>query len=169
MTPAVIFGRINMATSIAAYFGLIESVGGNVQKLLHQAFKSAIQNLEYAQTASSDINRLDYIKTAKERFIDAISVEENENLISSYVGLAMCQHLMGDIENRDITIQSINDVKLTLSEKTKAVSKTAFKIIGIGNIYSLYKIVKGENPYTTDYANRLAKFENYKQLALATK
>ena len=137
--------------------------------LLHQAFKSAIQNLEYAQTASSDINRLDYIKTAKERFIDAISVEENENLISSYVGLAMCQHLMGDIENRDITIQSINDVKLTLSEKTKAVSKTAFKIIGIGNIYSLYKIVKGENPYTTDYANRLAKFENYKQLALATK
>jgi len=60
-------------------------------------------------------------------------------------------------------------VKLTLSEKTKAVSKTAFKIIGIGNIYSLYKIVKGENPYTTDYANRLAKFENYKQLALATK
>ncbi len=164
MTPAVIFGSINMATSIAAYFGLIESVGGNVQKLLHQAFKSAIQNLEYAQTASSDINRLDYIKTAKERFIDAISVEENENLISSYVGLAMCQHLMGDI-----TIQSINDVKLTLSEKTKAVSKTAFKIIGIGNIYSLYKIVKGENPYTTDYANRLAKFENYKQLALATK
>ena len=124
MTPAVIFGSINMATSIAAYFGLIESVGGNVQKLLHQAFKSAIQNL---------------------------------------------QHLMGDIENRDITIQSINDVKLTLSEKTKAVSKTAFKIIGIGNIYSLYKIVKGENPYTTDYANRLAKFENYKQLALATK
>lgn len=169
MTPAVIFASINMATSIAAYFGLIESVGCNVQKLLHQAFKSAIQNLEFAKTASSDQNRLDYIKTAKERFIDAISIEENENLISSYVGLAMCQHLMGDLTNRDITMQNIKDVQLTLSEKTKAVSKTAFKLTGPGNIYSLYKIAKGENPYTNDYADRLAKFENYKQLALATK
>lgn len=169
MAPAVIFGCINMATSIAAYFGLIESVGGNVQKLLHQAFKSAIQNLQYAQSASSDTNRLDYIKTATERFIDAISVEENENLISSYVGLAMCQHLLGDITNRDITMRNIKDVQLTLSEKTKAVSKTAFKLTGPGNIYTLYKIAKGENPYTNDYAERLEKFEKYKQLALATK
>lgn len=168
MTPAVIFGSLNMATSIAAYLGLIESVGGNVQKLLHQAFKSAIQNLEYAQTASSDTNRLDYIKTAKERFIDAISVEENENLISSYVGLAMCQHLMGDITNRDLTMQNIKNVKLTLSEKTKAVSKTALKIASI-DIYLIYKSMMGENPFTSDYADRLAKFESYKQMALATK
>lgn len=169
MTPAVIFGSLNLATSIAAYFGLIESVGGNVQKLLHQAFKSAILNLEYAQTASSDASRLDYIKTAKERFIDAVSVEENENLISSYVGLAMCQHLMGDLVNRDISMRNIKDVQLTLSAKTKAVSKTVFKLTGPGNIYTLYKIAKGENPYTNDYTDRLAKFEKYKQLALATK
>lgn len=169
MSPAIIFGSLNLTTSIAAYFGLIESVGGNVQKLLHQAFKSAIQNLNYAQTASSDTSRLDYIRTAKERFIDAISVEENENLISSYVGLAMCQHLIGDFVNRDITMRNIKDVQLTLSEKTKAVSKTAFKLTGPGNIYTLYKIAKGENPYTNDYRDRLAKFLKYKQLALATK
>lgn len=30
MTPAVIFGSINLAQSIAGYMGLIESVGGNV-------------------------------------------------------------------------------------------------------------------------------------------
>lgn len=169
MPPAVIFGSINMATSIAAYLGLIESVSGNVQKLLHQAFKSAIQNLNYAQTASSATSRLEYIKTAKERFIDAISVEENENLISSFVGLAMCQHVLGDIANRDLTMQKIDKVKLTLSEKTKAISKTALKISGPGSIYSLYKIAKGENPYSNDYVDRLTKFENYKQLALATK
>lgn len=66
-------------------------------------------------------------------------------------------------------MRNIKDVKLTLSEKTKAVSKTTLKITGPGSIYSLYKIVKGDNPYTNDYADRLAKFENYKQLALATK
>lgn len=180
MTPAIIFGSLNLATSIAAYFGLIESVSGNVQKLLHQAFKSAIQNLQYAITASSNVSRLDYLKTAKDRFIDAISVEENENLISSYIGLAMCQHLLGDTSNRDMTMRKINNVKLTLSEKTKAIAKNAFDFTGAGGLTFTAKMLgrrlKGDNNMNLDdyfsersLSSRIEKFNAYKQLALATK
>ena len=67
MNPTVIFGAMNIATSIAGYMGLIESVGGNIQKLLHQSFKSAIQNLEYATTTPRK-KQLEYIRVAKDRF-----------------------------------------------------------------------------------------------------
>ena len=168
MTPAVIFGVINLSNSIAGYLGLIENVGSNVKKLLHQSFKSAIQNIEYAKSANGQ-NQLDYIRRAKEQFIDAVSVEENENLISSLMGLAMCQYLLGDHFNSTKTIARIKDVNLTLSEKTKATSKIALKMMTMpGNLYVTYKLLRGENPYS-DYTDRIAKFEEYKQLALATK
>lgn len=119
MSPSLIFGSLNLTKAIAAYFGLINSVDSNVQKLLHQAFKSAIQNLEYAESAVKQ-NKMEYIKTAKDRFIDAIAVEENENLISAYVGLAMCQFYLGDLYNAQITLQKVDTVQLTRSAKNSA-------------------------------------------------
>ena len=148
MTPAVIFGTLNMATSIAGYFGLIESVGGNVTKLLHAPFKSAISNLNAALSAS-DKNVDFYIRQALIEFNQACSLEDNENLISALIGKAMGQHL---------------------SEKTQSVAKTGLPYLGgVGNLYNLYKLAKGENPFTNDYSDRIKKFEEYKQLALATK
>lgn len=119
MTPSLIFGSINLTKAIAAYFGLINSVDSNVQKLLHQAFKSAIQNLEYAESAIEQ-NKMEYIRIARERFIDAIAVEENENLISAYVGLAMCQFYLGDIYNAKTTLTKVHDVRLSRSAKNLA-------------------------------------------------
>lgn len=169
MTPAVIFGTLNMATSIAGYFGLMESVGGNVTKLLHAPFKSAISNLNAALSAS-DKNVDFYIRQALIEFNQACSLEDNENLISALIGKAMCQHLLKDNVNREITMRSIADVQLTLSEKTKSVAKTGLPYLGgVGNLYNLYKLAKGENPFTNDYSDRIKKFEEYKQLALATK
>lgn len=107
MGAAVIFGAVNLSSSIAGYLGLIDNVNSNVKKLLHQSFVSAVQNLNYATTASGT-NQMEYIRRAKDLFINAISVEENENLISSYVGLAMCQHLLGDFQNSSMTIERIS-------------------------------------------------------------
>ena len=104
MGAAVIFGAVNLSSSIAGYLGLIDNVNSNVKKLLHQSFVSAVQNLNYATTASGT-NQMEYIRRARDLFIDAISVEENENLISSYVGLGMCQHLLGDFQNSSMTIE----------------------------------------------------------------
>lgn len=159
MTPAAIFGSINLAQSIAGYMGLIESVGGDVKKLLHQSFKSALQNLEYAQTATGQ-NQLDYIRTARERFIDAISVEQNERLISAIVGLAMCQHLLGDDKNVQMTLDRINSVELTLSEKTKS--------FGLDLLLNAIPAV-GPFHTTSCVDERKEKFEEFKKLALATK
>ena len=173
MGAAVIFGAVNLSSSIAGYLGLIDNENSNVKKLLHQSFVSAVQNLNYATTASGT-NQMEYIRRARDLFIDAISVEENENLISSYVGLAMCQHLLGDFQNSSMTIERIKDVKLTLSEKSKAVSKIALKM-STGHLYLIYKALKDEYLssgfpfYYDDYTKRTQRFEEYKQLALSVR
>lgn len=155
MTPAVIFGSLNMASSIAAYLGLIDNVSSNVQKLVHAPFKSAISNLKSASTSSNSTNSQIYIRQALIEFNQATALEDNENLISALIVKAMCQHLLGDYANRDMTLSSIKDVNLSRSEKAKAVSKTVLKILGLGTLYTSYKLMKKENPLPDDYMNRL--------------
>lgn len=109
---------IGAASKIAEYFGLIEGVDTKVTKLLHQAFNSAKANLEYARNATGQ-NQIDYIKQARVEFIQAVAVEENENKILALVGLAMCQYLLGETSNANVTFDKINDVTLTRAEKAK--------------------------------------------------
>lgn len=112
---AVPFGLI---IKISEYFGLIQGVDTKVTKLLHQSFNSAKSNLEFALTASGQ-NQIDYIKQAKDEFIRAISVEENENKILALVGLSMCQCFLGDKINAENTMKRIKTIELNKSEKTK--------------------------------------------------
>ena len=121
MDVTIIFKATSILKSIAAYLGIIDSLSADVKKLLHQPLKSAIQNLEYAKNSYSE-NQLDYLRTARSKFIDAISVEENENLVSSYLGLAMCQFLLGDKDNAHVTLSKIRTVQLTTTERNKAIA-----------------------------------------------
>lgn len=129
----------NIGTKIAEYFGLIEGVSTQVSKLVHQAFKSAKDNLEYAKTASGQ-NQIDYIKRAKDRFIDAVAVEANENKILALAGLSMCQHLLGDTDGAQRSLDRVHDVELTRAEITKyTVAHVARYTPGItGLISNLY-------------------------------
>jgi hypothetical protein len=167
MTPAVIFGALNMATSVAAYFGLIDSVSSNVKKLLHAPFNSAISNLKAALHAT-DENVEFYIRQALVEFNNACSLEENENLISAYLGKALCQHLLKDYYNRDLSMANIKKVELSLSEKTKAALKDP--TISVGGVFgyllaaSYYSLAGRVPPYEA----RKISFERYKQLALKT-
>lgn len=130
MDVTIIFKATSILKSIAAYLGIIDNLSADVKKLLHQPLKSAIQNLEYAKNSSSE-NQLDYLRTARSKFIDAISVEENENLVSSYLGLAMCQFLLGDKDNAHVTLLKIRTVQLTTAERSKAI---ASDISGMGGV-----------------------------------
>lgn len=47
---------------------------------------------------------------------NAVVVEENENKIAALVGLAMCQHLLGDSYNVSVTFHRIDGVCLTRSQ-----------------------------------------------------
>lgn len=107
----------NISGKVTDYLGLVVDVSAQV-KIEHQAFKGAKDNLEYAITSSGQ-NQIDYIKQAKNMFIYAVTVEDNENKILAIVGLSMCQYLLGDNFSAHYNMERINDVELTRSEKLK--------------------------------------------------
>lgn len=119
MEAILIFKAASAVKAIAAYFEIIESVDSNVQKLIQQSFRSAVMNLEYAKDCPSSITQKDYILQAKNEFIRAIAVEKDENLVSSYIGLAMCQFLLDDKVNAQKSLAKIDDIKLSSSERNK--------------------------------------------------
>lgn len=171
--------------TLAEYMGLIDSVHSDVKKLLHLHFNSAISNLEYAKNTTEFSNRLDYVKIAKNDFIYAIQVEQNENLISSYLGLAMCQYLLGETENVNNTLQRINVVECTDYAKLswdllKGGFIDMYKPLGpIRLFYNQYRdVIKGDFDieHAASYShmakaisNRIRSFNEFKNKALAMK
>lgn len=123
MEPCIIFGIFNISKTVASYLGLIESVDKSVKKLLHQQFLAAQSSLEQAKNTKNEHLRKEYLKSALHSFNLAIAVEENENLISSYVGLAMCQFLLGDKENYESSLKKASSTKLKIREKIIAEGK----------------------------------------------
>lgn len=95
--------------SIKDYLGLIHQ---DVQSLMHMYFKSAYENLDFALNASPDCKK-DYLIQARNKFIDACVIEKNGNLILSYLGLSLCQNLLGDSSNSIITLNRIKAVNWT--------------------------------------------------------
>lgn len=82
---------------------------------MHMYFKSAIENLNYALTASGE-NQKEYLRQAINKFIDATTIEKNENLILSYIGLALCQVLTNDTDNYTKTLKKISNVYISLPD-----------------------------------------------------
>lgn len=108
----------SISESIQSYTRLIKS---DVQALMHMYFKSAIENLNYALTAFGE-NQKEYLRQARNRFIDATTIEKNENLILSYIGLALCQALTNDMDNSTKTINKIRNVYITLPDDFEELS-----------------------------------------------
>ncbi|MCQ2076315.1 MAG: hypothetical protein MJZ20_04660 [Bacteroidaceae bacterium] len=119
----LIFSAVCSTRTIASFIGLVESTDANISKLRHRDFNSAIENLKYAQSCQTLESAANYIETARVRFIDSLSLEENENKIDAFVGLAMCQHLQGNDNLALLTLKRIQtEVELTRSEKNNAIA-----------------------------------------------
>lgn len=179
METVVIFKAVTISKSIASYLGFIDSVSSDVKKLVHQSFESGKKNLEYAQTASEANQKL-YIQKALGDFISALSVEKDENLISSYMGTAMCQYLLGEITNARISLHKISSVTLSKSEITKAAAlDLALGKEGVildhypempgpwGVAQRGIKRVLGTKGYREEL--RVSSFEEYKRKALSVR
>lgn len=95
--------------SIQQFINLIRN---DIHSLMHMYFRSAYENLNYALNANR-ANFYSYIEQAKNRFIDALTFELNENLILSYVGLAFCQSILGDKSNSIMSLNRIIDVRFS--------------------------------------------------------
>lgn len=113
---------IIITTRIAEYFDLIETVSSQVDKLVQQALKSAIDNLEYARNAEGQ-NQVHYVLEAKNKFMEAVAVEENENKIVALCGLSLCWYFLGKDRKAKRTARRIKRVKLSWSEIIKAMAK----------------------------------------------
>ena len=126
VTVGAVIATMNVARSVAAFTGLIDSSSAGIDKLIHQAFRSALMNLEMAKTASVREQGLEYVKEARSRFVDAVAVEKDESLVMAYAGLAMCQYLLGDRQNARLSLARISGVELSSAEKVKAGAKDFF-------------------------------------------
>ena len=165
MTPAVIFSSINLTKSIAEYLGLIESTNSLLNKLVHQAFKAAQSNLEHAYN-SSGTTQMDYLRQARNEFNQAVGVEDNEAKIYALLGLAMCQHFLGDEINAKNTMYKIRNVELSRSEKIKY---GAMDFINISGSEILEKLLGIPYTYGNSLLFRKLIFNAIKENALATK
>lgn len=175
----IIFSVARSLKSIAAYLGVIESVEADVAKLRHRDFNSAIENLRIAQSCQSLDQAAKYIETARVRFTDSISLEENENKVDTFVGLAMCQYLQGDNNLAKMTLGRISlEVNLSRSEKFKYIAfdigvatyvPKSLREVLIGRTYLLpYHLVRAiRNPEKYPYySNRLRNLETKKEQAI---
>lgn len=177
MEAVVIFKAVSISKSIASYLGFIDSVSSDVKKLLHQSFESGKRNLEYAQTASEANQKL-YIQKALGDFISAQSVENDENRISSYLGTALCQYLLGDIANARKSLEQISTVILSKSEITKAAALDlafgkkdgiiASDVIGPWGIMQR-GIKRAFGKRGNREKSRILSFEEYKRKALSVR
>lgn len=122
MDIALVFSAANMVKSVGEYLGWIDSVSSDIKKLLSQPLNSAIASLTYVKTAPSIEKQKFYLKIALKDFIAATSLEENERCICAYVGLALCQYLLGEKANAKITLNKIQDIELSLKEKAKRIA-----------------------------------------------
>lgn len=100
-------GDINRSNQIIIDY--VRLVRSDIESLMHIYFRSALENLNYALTAS-DGNKKYYLLQARNRFIDALTVEINENLLLSHLGLALCQHLLGDEINCIKTLERVKNI-----------------------------------------------------------
>lgn len=183
----LVFSAIRSTRTIASFISLVESTDANISKLRHRDFNSAIENLKYAQSCQPLESAANYVETARVRFIDSLLLEENENKIDAFVGLAMCQHLQGNDNLALLTLKRIQtEVKLTRSEKNNAIAydiaiatlgidpnmkdKPAFYMLGLylsvpKLLYHTTRAIMNPQKYP-NYVKRCEQFEERKKNAI---
>jgi len=100
MSASVIFGTVSALTKIGGYLDIIDSINNKLDRLVGMHLKAANYALESATRTSNKDEYIKYIDRARDKFIDAISVERKQvNLVQAYLGLAFCNHLVNDTSN----------------------------------------------------------------------
>lgn len=98
---------ISASVKLSEYLDFIDSNRAKLDRILQGSFNSAKLNLEYALRTSNEKERMDYVRRAKEKFIDALATEKSaDNLFMSYFSLAFCNKLLNDEQNMRKNLQS---------------------------------------------------------------
>ncbi len=119
MDITMIFHEANIAKQLAGYLGIIETMDAKLDRLAGAEFEAAICSLEQAATSQTERDSL--LREARSRFNKAISLENNERLALSYIGLALCHFQLGDDYNGREALRAISNIemKATYTSLTK--------------------------------------------------
>lgn len=121
MEPSVIFGSLKLARSIAEFAGLIETIGTKIDRLANAEFEAGFRALEQAAISSSEKDSL--LREARYRFNKAISLEKEERLFLSHVGLAICHRGLSDQSNLKMSLLQACKVQIKTYSELSAVAR----------------------------------------------
>lgn len=111
---------ISASVKLSEYLNIIDSNRSKLDRILQGPFNSAKMNLEYAMRTLNENERMDYIRRAKEKFIDAIAIERSpDNMFLSYFSLALCNKLLGDEQNMRQNLQQAYNVYKQVESTSK--------------------------------------------------
>ena len=111
----------SLAKSIAELLGLLESIDSKVDRLIESELKTGI--LELQQAANSDTECIELLRSARQRFNKAISLETGYKLCLSHVGVAICHSYLDDHTNAKRALEDAISIRTDISTQR----------LGIGN------------------------------------
>ena len=140
MNISVIFSSLNAARSIAEFLGLIKS---DLVVLKQNQFETAIRLLEDA--VHSEKERTTLLRGARGHFQQAAGLEQHLRLAYTFLGLAMCHHHLGDLENSKRALQKLTEVEPPgILENVKATVRDEITLPGGLGLKSLAILFGGE-------------------------
>ncbi len=104
-----ILAGVGLAKEIAGYLGLIETLNVKIDRLSKSELEAAIRSLEQANNSKNEKESL--LREARNRFNQAISLEDNEKLVLAYIGLSICHKNLGDKDNFFEALRAVDMVK----------------------------------------------------------
>lgn len=111
MSVGLFIGTLtNGIPRIAEYLQLVESAKAKLNRLSDMHLNAANYSLKSALRTQNTREYNEYLLRAKDKFIDAIAVENKfANKFSAHFGLAFCNYLLNDQENMEFNLKQAYD------------------------------------------------------------
>lgn len=138
---------------------MFATVENEISSLGHIPYKSGVQNLKFALTAQNDL-KIGYILEARNKFIEACSIEINENLILAHLGLALCQKMLGDELNSQVTLKNARNICYSCASSITPNEKKQLFISNL-NAIPIALMIGGHNIATPMVMNLVTKSESW--------
>jgi len=103
--------------AIGNYLGILDSLEIQIKKLISSELNSAIIALKQAQ--NSETESISLLREARSKFNKAIYLEQEERLVASYLGLALCHYQLEDITNAANTLKEFAEIEITINWQKK--------------------------------------------------
>jgi predicted transcriptional regulator len=164
MSIVTIFSQTpKLSKVVSEYLKITQSLSSKLDKLLEKDFEAAKMNLDQAGNAQSLEERKQLLRNARSHFIQAVSLakgipKKEEDLVCTYLGMAMCNYQLGEFLNAKKSLEDILDMELTtpmvvLEEKVSGITDLMSNplAIGVGVILTIIVLSILISPYAAGY------------------